>query len=99
MRPPITIATFDSPTLLRAIAAASGPALSSALLPQHVAAQLASTAAAADSGDFERQHHFHKTIWKRISAAHGARLSSDQPDVALHGTALCEQPTSDGWQG
>ena len=42
-----------------------------------------------------RQHHFHKTIWKRISAAHGARLSPDQPDVALHGTAPCEQPHRD----
>jgi haloacetate dehalogenase len=40
-------------TLLRAITAASGAAVSSALLPQHVAAQPASRAAAADSGDFE----------------------------------------------
>ena len=75
-------------TLLRAITAASGTALSSALPSRHVAAQPASRATAADSGHFEtaenqdrRQHHFHKTIWKRISAAHGARLSPDQPGV------------------
>jgi haloacetate dehalogenase len=40
-------------TLLRAITAASGAAVSSALLPQHVAAQPAGRAAAADSSNFE----------------------------------------------
>ncbi len=40
-------------TLLRAITAASGTALSSALPPRHVAAQPASRAAAADSDHFE----------------------------------------------
>jgi hypothetical protein len=50
---PIAIATLERRTLLRAIAAASGTALASTLLPRHVAAQPASSAAAADSGDFE----------------------------------------------
>ena len=40
-------------TLLRAITAASGTALSSALPSRHVAAQPASRAAAADPGHFE----------------------------------------------
>jgi len=54
MRLPMTEQTdIERRTLLRAITAASGAAVSSALLPQHVAAQPAGRAAAADSSNFE----------------------------------------------
>jgi haloacetate dehalogenase len=44
---------FERRTLLRAVTAAAGTGLSSALLPQHVAAQPVSRAATADSGRFK----------------------------------------------
>ena len=89
-------------TLLRAMTAASGTALSSALR----SAKCRRSARQQSGGRFgslrddgnqdRRQHHFHKTIWKRISAAHGARLSRTSlmwrymaPRLADSHTVIC----------
>jgi hypothetical protein len=84
-------------TLLHTMAAASSTALSAAFLSRYAVADTADNPAPAasdplrDGGDQDRrQYRFRQALRKRRTAAHGAWIPSNQPDVAQRGATSGE---------